>query len=167
MADYDQILDSELDPGSPMNTSLFTRLARNPEAIAEGADGAPPVQMAAFGDIVAGDTEFQWRPTPFSQAGSSYATAVIYTALQAGTVRVKFSTNASGGGNVAWQILVDGVVAFSNSTGGGNFSHDLTVDHGSKIEIQVRGSSTSITGTISNLRFCSDAASPTFPLLVN
>lgn len=41
MADYTEILDDEILPDSPGTSILFFRLRDNPEAIAEGAPGAP------------------------------------------------------------------------------------------------------------------------------
>lgn len=43
MASYDKIEDSEIAPESPITSSLMTRLRDNPEAIASGAAGAPPL----------------------------------------------------------------------------------------------------------------------------
>ncbi len=48
MSDYNDILDTEIDPGSPVTTSLFARLRDNPEAIAEGALNAPQINTAAL-----------------------------------------------------------------------------------------------------------------------
>ena len=42
---YSAILNSEVDPDSPLTTSLMTRLRDNPIAIAEGASGAPRVAI--------------------------------------------------------------------------------------------------------------------------
>lgn len=47
MADYNPILDAETDPEAGLRSSLFKRLAANPIAIADGADGAPRVQPKA------------------------------------------------------------------------------------------------------------------------
>ncbi|MDW4550889.1 hypothetical protein R5H32_16120 [Defluviimonas sp. D31] len=50
MTTYTAIADNEIDAGSPLNASLFYRLARNPQAITEGASGAPKVQTAGLQD---------------------------------------------------------------------------------------------------------------------
>jgi hypothetical protein len=47
MTDYNDILDTEIDPGSPVATTLLVRLRDNPIAIAQGAAGAPTTQAAA------------------------------------------------------------------------------------------------------------------------
>jgi len=48
MTAYNAIPDSDIDPESPLTTSLFTYLRNNPIAITEGATGAPKIQNAAF-----------------------------------------------------------------------------------------------------------------------
>ena len=48
MADYNAILDAEIEPEKPVTTSLLNRLRDNPIAISEGAAGAPRVQTAAI-----------------------------------------------------------------------------------------------------------------------
>lgn len=48
MASYNEITDGEIDPESPITTSLMTKLRDNPEAIAEGASGAPRIVYGAL-----------------------------------------------------------------------------------------------------------------------
>lgn len=57
MADYQFVPDSDLDPGSPLNTSLMSRLARNPEAMFEGAVGAPRLQTGGIDDSAVVNTK--------------------------------------------------------------------------------------------------------------
>ncbi len=45
---YNEIFDSEIDPDSPITTSLMFRLRDNPIAIAEGAAGAPKIVLGAL-----------------------------------------------------------------------------------------------------------------------
>lgn len=50
MAEYDPILDSEIDPESPITSTLMSRMRDNPEAIAEGASGATRVQAEGIAE---------------------------------------------------------------------------------------------------------------------
>jgi len=47
MVAYTEIPDTDVDPESPLTTTLFTRLRDNPKAIAEGSSGAPRVSSKA------------------------------------------------------------------------------------------------------------------------
>ena len=47
MADYEVILDAELEPGAPITSSIGFRFRDNPVAIAEGAEGAPTISGGA------------------------------------------------------------------------------------------------------------------------
>ena len=48
MTTYAGIPNSDIDPESPVTTSLVTALRDNPVAITEGASGAPKIQTAAL-----------------------------------------------------------------------------------------------------------------------
>jgi hypothetical protein len=48
MADWTDILNSEVDTDSPITEALMTALRDNPVAIAEGASGAPTISNLAF-----------------------------------------------------------------------------------------------------------------------
>jgi hypothetical protein len=48
MTTYTAIPDSDIDPESPITTTLMTRIRDNPIAITEGAAGAPPIANAAL-----------------------------------------------------------------------------------------------------------------------
>ena len=47
---YSAIPDTEIEPGKPGSSSLFTKMRDNPEAIAAGIDPAPKIANAAFTD---------------------------------------------------------------------------------------------------------------------
>ena len=50
MATYSPISNAEIDPESPIDSSLMSRLRDNPLAIQEGALGAPRIVTAAIAD---------------------------------------------------------------------------------------------------------------------
>ena len=62
---YTDIPDSEIEPGKPGSTSLFTKLRDNPKGIAAGDAGAPKISNNAFADntlngykLLSGTTDF-------------------------------------------------------------------------------------------------------------
>jgi len=55
---YTAIPDSDIDPDSPITTSLMTLVRDNPIAITEGASGAPKVQTAGITDGAITDAKF-------------------------------------------------------------------------------------------------------------
>ena len=48
MPEYQEILDSEVEPEAPLTSSLGVRFRDNPLAVWEGADGAPRIQTDAL-----------------------------------------------------------------------------------------------------------------------
>ena len=48
MTAYTAIADADIDPESPITTTLVTRLRDNPIAISEGTSPAPSIQTAAY-----------------------------------------------------------------------------------------------------------------------
>ena len=47
---YSNIPDTEIEPGKPGSSGLFTKMRDNPEAIAAGIDPAPKILNAAFAE---------------------------------------------------------------------------------------------------------------------
>ena len=56
MAEYQEILDTEVEPEAPLTSSLGVRFRDNPVAIAEGAAGAPRVASESAIDWGGGGT---------------------------------------------------------------------------------------------------------------
>ena len=56
MTDYNPIPDNILEPDDPISADLGIRWRDNPIAMFEGAPGAPRLQFAALGTLVAGST---------------------------------------------------------------------------------------------------------------
>lgn len=93
MADYTPILDDEILPDSPGTSILFFRLRDNPQAIAEGAAGAPRVQIGALQRLTAGSEVRIRRDNP--PTGTT-GTALEFSLLQSGEIRVTFDRADSG-----------------------------------------------------------------------
>lgn len=89
MAEFNPIGDSEYIPGAPLNTSLFSRIIRNPEAMFEGAPGAPRVHVEAFGGVIeAGDVaKYHDTSLHIMNAGSTQRLLELQF-LNTGSVRV-------------------------------------------------------------------------------
>ncbi|MEM9522758.1 MAG: hypothetical protein AAF982_01985 [Pseudomonadota bacterium] len=145
MADYDFVADSELDPGSPMNTSLFTRLARNPEAIAEGSAGAPRIQVEALEELTAGDVvRYAYSGPTVASNGTLWRTFVGFYFVQQGTIRLKIEFRSSNSTNRDTRILVDGVEVWTHEALGTDWeivSADIPISRGASIELQYKGDS--------------------------
>lgn len=88
MADYNQILPTETDPGAPIRASLMKRLEANPRAMMEGASGGTRLRIGALQRLTAGDAV---------RANVPDAEQVI-SFVQAGSVRVKLNQNHNGSG---------------------------------------------------------------------
>lgn len=73
MTNYNAIADAEIDPGSPITTSLVERLRDNPIAIAEGAAGAPRVDLSALDEATIG------LSTMYHRSGIDQGPGTIYT----------------------------------------------------------------------------------------
>jgi len=52
MADWTDIANTQVDPGSPVDTALMTALRDNPTAIADGAVGAPRTGLTLINTTV-------------------------------------------------------------------------------------------------------------------
>lgn len=59
MATWTTIPNADVAVGAPLDTALMTALRDNPQAIAEGASGAPKIQNAAFDNGEIGSEKFQ------------------------------------------------------------------------------------------------------------
>lgn len=142
MTTYTTIPDGDIDQDSPVTQPLMTALRDNPIAIAEGASGAPRINLSAVSQVVtAGAFYAIGDRSTYTHAASSYENAaVIYDFFQAGTVRVYlehrstqlFVTSTA-------RVVIDGVVVASwgnNTTSFIARAVDVSVSVGSSIVIQ-------------------------------
>ncbi|TCP43928.1 hypothetical protein [Rhodovulum marinum] len=139
MPDWNDIGDEELDAGSPLTSSLFTRLARNPEAIAIGAPGAPRLMPGAFPEITAGDEVRFLSVGVMTSPSQIYSDGFRWTSLQAGSVRLRFVIGSNSGLAYA-RVYVDDVTVgtFSGSGAGVAHSVDLPISANSEIRVAFR-----------------------------
>lgn len=93
MTAYTVISDSSLDPDAPITSSLGYAFRNNPIAIAEGASGAPRLQIGALQRLTAG-SEVRIR-NDYPPGGGS-GTALDFALLQYGECRVTFERRSGG-----------------------------------------------------------------------
>ncbi|NBZ87916.1 hypothetical protein [Stagnihabitans tardus] len=148
MTDYSAIAETETDPGAPSKSSLWKRWAKNWIAGFEGAAGAPrlmgeAIATAANGALpvltVTASDAFDLGEGMAPVAGTAVATtaaevvAQTYTvALFTGSVRVR-ATITAGGGGVATAILYKNGVSFGSSTTSSQ-SYDVPVVPGDVLQ---------------------------------
>jgi len=170
------LINSIFLPGKKILGSTGMALRDNPVAIAEGATGAPRVQLPAVERLVPG-TSIRLRSDPAvivagTASAASWTTTHSLAVMQAGTISVGFEFRRSGGaGSVGARIIrrragSNGLInSWTNSTTTFSaISQDVTVQPGDLISIQLEkknGTGTDVEAR--NQRFCTDAATYLWP----
>lgn len=107
MADWTNIVDSQLDPDAPLTSELAYAWRDNPIAIAEGALGAPRVEGRALGNIFLGrvfiPSDGAGGLTNCDRFGWILVRCAIITQRN---LRIRYS-NDNGATYGAWQNTVD------------------------------------------------------------
>ena len=157
MASWTSQSTSSLLPGEPWTSAKALAAFENPEAIAEGASGAPKVRTVALQPPTAGSTVIRRLKNISASyvSPSNSGTASLFEGsvgvLVGGTIRV-VSTIATGGTVTTWQVqyLKNGVAfaTFSGGSTGLQFS-DVVVALGDKIEIGVSVNGGGASGSVS------------------
>ena len=173
MADYSEILDTQIEPDAPLTAVLAGQWRDNVLAIAEGAPDAPrlygkaavprsqqaelPVlSMSASDDVTLEDLHYSGNFVPRNTSSSNFQSAGIITSvLMTGTVRFRARQNATtalGTPESQIRILKNGsVVQTWTSTTSSNRSIDLSVAVGDTFEWQVRYTNGNESATIDNI----------------
>ena len=132
MADWTTIPDASLEPGKPIRSVDGLALRDNPVAIAEGAAGAPRVQMAALQGPTAGDAYliFPWGDGTHTTDTTSYVSAGDVVIQLPGVARVKVDHASAGTGGSSVKITKNGVTVQEWSLSGTpiNTFYTRTVD---------------------------------------
>ena len=126
MADWTNLPNQAVGVGGLPSGTTVTALRDNPVAIAQGAAGAPRVQMAAFPTLAAGGVVKYSNPFTASTESSSYIDAIFLPSIiQFGVLRVGFQhreTANVGGGRLSEARVVrkrggsDAVIATFSTT---------------------------------------------------
>ena len=81
---YTDIPDSEIEPGKPGSSSLFTKLRDNPEGMAAGDAGAPKIANAALVDNTIVGNKLLVDSVDFStKIKNQYGEAVVWNLVHA------------------------------------------------------------------------------------
>jgi len=169
MADYQFIAGNELDPGSPVNTALMTRLARNPEAIAEGDPDAPPISVGALGRPTAGEVRRFFNAATIETDSTVFVPVYTFIPGGAGSFRIKLENMGSSTDTAPVEVRVDGVTVFSWGNLSGQWtphSGDVSFNAGELIEVVYRGITAGYSAQIRNLEFLTDGEE-LFPVVDN
>jgi len=172
MADYVAIQNANLEPGAPWISSTAFALRDNPEAIAQGAAGAPRIQEGAMGagsiaidkasSISAGSSVKFRRDAETVTSSTSFVTVVDeYIANTGSSVRVYVDQRVSVGDANDRQsevrVLRNGSVMQSWTTQSQTFvsrSVDVSFSQHDRIRIQHRETSGDAgNSTLRNMRF--------------
>lgn len=95
MADYTEIDPNTLLPGEPWTSAKALAAFANPEAIAEGATGAPRIELMAIERLTAGDNVRSQR-SGVSVATDPVAYITVHQAgfMQIGTIRARVQSGS-------------------------------------------------------------------------
>lgn len=108
MTTWTDIIAAALDPDSPIDQALMTALRDNPVAIAEGALGAPRVDLGALRRLETGTAIRSRNDGPFSTSSTSFQVIHTIGFLQKGQVRVSAEVKVdSGAGNIETRFALE------------------------------------------------------------
>jgi hypothetical protein len=129
MADYVQILDTQIEPDAPLTSTLAAQWRDNPIAIAEGAAGAPRNRPLSLDLLIGGQSFELTGTTPVNFIDLSGISSLIVVASVTGlpepnetiivSVEVSYSTN----NGVDWSAWQGGIVSIAGVVESGNMVH--------------------------------------------
>lgn len=129
MADYIGITDTQVDPDAPLTSQLGYAWRDNPIAIAEGAPGAPRIQMAAFPRLATGAVD------KFTQsvATSTSPVSISLPFIQFGSFTLVISNTGTSPSYTVYRVREgSSATIFSGTTSG---SHSVSVRPGDLVSI--------------------------------
>lgn len=150
MADWTSIDPNALLPGAPWTSPLAQAAFENPEAIAEGAAGAPRIRAAAMAGSVAGDELLFGTGgtgvvfTAVGGDGEVFFPEGSFRAIASCTVRVSAEYARTGGAqNVTLRVRKNGTAALTQTKSGTDYSThsvDISLVPGDIIRVSGQGS---------------------------
>ena len=111
MADYTFIDPNSLLPGEPWTSAKALAAFENPEAIAEGAVGAPRVQGVALGNVHLFSGILSTTPVAFTGLDQLRDLMIVGTAQHDGTNGAQLRVGFSSDGGSTWGASQDVIVA--------------------------------------------------------
>ena len=172
MPEYQEILDSEVEPEAPLTSSLGVRFRDNPIALAQGADEAPKVRTVALQPPEAGqsflimrlqESEFETPETNFfptrANNRASDTRHLGVTVLVPGVITCYLQHRlVFGDGSSEVRVIKNGSQVQSWSTSSNSFqtrSVDVSVDLGDSVVFQQRRTGDSGRSSFRRLRIYS------------
>ena len=158
MTAYTAHADALFDPDKPILGSTQLEQRDNLIATAEGATGAPVVNIQALGKFTAGTTRRYYDSTTSSTTSTSALTQYSQDFWGSGVLRLTFeATKGSGTATNTLRVLVNGVAIHTetpSSTVFETFTYDITLALGDTLSIDMRAG----TGTaeIRNIELLTD-----------
>ena len=150
---------AEYDVGAPATSLSFERWFRDPVALAQGAPGAPRINIKALQELTAGDVVRSRQDAEVSN--TTFASVTMFTFMQRGTVRLKAAAKASGGGPSTMKFfrsrngVITAVASWSDVVGGyQNYSADITVLPGDTVSAESRCWFSGNVAALTNVRVC-------------
>jgi hypothetical protein len=167
MADWTTISNSEVDGDSPITESLMTALRDNPQAIAEGATGAPRIENLAMEEnvVTAGNVYIARNDAEESHSGTTLTTLKEFYTTQSGTCRILFELKYGTAGTSYARIYINnvsmGTLRSSTSSTYATYTEDFSISVGDYIQLKVYGSEAANTQYIR--RFWYGVSNPIIP----
>ena len=166
MTDYNPIPDNILEPDDPIPADLGIRWRDNPIAMFEGAPGAPNLQFAALGTLVAGSTIRSRVDAAQSTSSVSDVLAMGFGFAQPGTIRLSCEHQHGGSSTSSvsisfkrWRVnTLTNLVTYTipNGTTWTARTLDITVLPGDTIGAYITGWAGGAISSIRNIRLSTD-----------
>lgn len=154
MTTYTAHADALFDPDKPILGSTQLEQRDNLIATAEGATGAPVVNIKALGKFTAGETRRYYNSAEYSSTSSTFATRFSTHVWGSGVARLRFDMKFTGSSKAIGYVYVGGVLVFTVTSGSSTYvtySTDITIAVGDEIDIQIAGNAGTQTATIRNI----------------
>jgi len=166
MTDYNPIPDNILEPDDPIPADLGIRWRDNPIAMFEGAPGAPRLQFAALGTLVAGSTIRSRVDALQSTAANPGIAAMLFGFAQPGVIRVS-AEQQHGGVTTAsvsmvfsrWRVNAPTAIATYTIPDGTPWTArtlDVSVIPGDTIGVYINGGAGGSVSQVRNIRLSTD-----------
>lgn len=148
MATWTSIDTARLEPGKPARSIDAMALRDNPIAIAEGAEGAPKIELAALRPLDPGGVVvFLFADISLANTvpNARSDTTEIYKFINRGTVTLTGSIASSGTGTAYGRVTIykNGVAVYQKTNTSETFNINVAIDYGDTIHghIQTQGPS--------------------------
>lgn len=138
MTDYISITEAQTDPGAPFTSDLAKQYRDNPIAIAEGAVGAPRIQVGAFPETTVGTTVKYESNGSVATTSSTYTKVLSGKFLGRGALTIEFSKGPFG---ATARVTKNGVNVYTNTDGPGTYTFNLAYDVGDRFSIDYKSTS--------------------------